>query len=81
MNESTAVKESVIPPHFTVAWQFIVGMLTNFGTVDTARMYETLTAILPGGGPIGQPELEAFMSKMAEEEKVEAVSGGWRLKK
>lgn len=57
-------------------WQFIVGMLTNQGSMPLQRIIMMLKIAVPGGFPFGNEELREFLAGMVAQGKLEIVSGG-----
>lgn len=60
--------------------QFVVGMLTNGGTMPLERI-SMMLGLVPGGFSWGQEELREFLSRMKSEGKVEYEGGSWRIPK
>lgn len=57
-------------------WQFIVGMLTNQGSMPLQQIVMMLKIAVPGGFPFSNEELREFLSGMVSKGKLEIVSGG-----
>ncbi|KAJ6017065.1 hypothetical protein N7451_000444 [Penicillium sp. IBT 35674x] len=57
-------------------WQFIVGMLTNQGSMPLQRIVMMLSIVVPGGFPFSHEELREFLAGMVSKGKLEIVSGG-----
>ncbi|KAJ6086137.1 hypothetical protein N7486_010418 [Penicillium sp. IBT 16267x] len=57
-------------------WQFIVGMLTNQGSMPLQRIVMMLSIVVPGGFPFSHEELREFLAGMVSRGKLEIVSGG-----
>jgi len=74
--------EETLPPNLMIASQFILGMLTNLGTMDTGRIMMMLGMMVPGGVTFGEGELKDLLGRMERDGKVEAVQGGsWKIRK
>lgn len=57
-------------------WQFIVGMLTNQGSMPLQRIVMMLKIVVPGGFPFSNEELREFLAGMVAQGKLEIISGG-----
>lgn len=57
-------------------WQFIVGMLTNQGSMPLQQIVMMLKIAVPGGFPFSNEELREFLAGMVAKGKLEIVSGG-----
>ncbi|KAK6539685.1 hypothetical protein TWF694_009889 [Orbilia ellipsospora] len=70
-------------PRFTMAWNYIAGMLTNQGPLTTDRIYGTLSLFLipMGGLKFDAAELDHFMMKMEENGRVDKTPAGWKMRK
>ncbi|KAK6361337.1 hypothetical protein TWF730_005071 [Orbilia blumenaviensis] len=70
-------------PRFTMAWNYIAGMLTNQGPLTTDRVFATLSLFLipMGGLQFDAAELDHFMMKMEENGRVDKTPSGWKMRK
>ncbi|KAF3921882.1 hypothetical protein ABW20_dc0100053 [Dactylellina cionopaga] len=68
---------------FTMAWNYIAGMLTNQGPMTTDRIYSTLSLFLipMGGLQFDAAELDQFMMKMDEHSRVDKTPAGWKMRR
>ncbi|ODQ64820.1 hypothetical protein NADFUDRAFT_83685 [Nadsonia fulvescens var. elongata DSM 6958] len=66
-----------------VYWSYIVGMLTNLGSMPLDRIQSFLRMLVPQDNPYtrSQDELQLFLDLMVEEEQLEVSGDGYRLKK
>ncbi|CDK28875.1 unnamed protein product [Kuraishia capsulata CBS 1993] len=63
---------------------FILGMLTNLGATPIPKMHSFLQMLVPKDNPYTatQSQLEAYLSTLVDEDKLELVNGGsYKLKK
>ncbi|KAF2156980.1 hypothetical protein K461DRAFT_289339 [Myriangium duriaei CBS 260.36] len=60
---------------------FIVGMLTNGGAMDAARVAMMLKMVVPGGFNFGEEEVTWLLQGMESEGKVERRGDTWAIKK
>lgn len=58
--------------------QFIVGMLTNQGTMPAARIKQLLGVFVPSGFPHAEEVLVDFLEQMAEENLIRRQGDNWR---
>ncbi|KAJ6261048.1 hypothetical protein Dda_3713 [Drechslerella dactyloides] len=70
-------------PRFTMAWNYISGMLTNQGPMTTDRIFNTLSLFLipMGGLQFDAVELDQFMMKMEENGRVDKTPAGWKMRR
>ncbi|EWC46763.1 hypothetical protein DRE_04008 [Drechslerella stenobrocha 248] len=70
-------------PRFTMAWNYIAGMLTNQGPMTTDRIFNTLSLFLipMGGLQFDAAELDQFMMKMEENGRIDKTPAGWKMRK
>jgi len=52
-------------------WQYIVGMLTNQGSMPVQQMVMMLNIVVAGGFSHSNEELRAFLARKVEEGKLE----------
>jgi len=66
-----------------IYWSYIVGMLTNLGSLPAERIQQMLILFVQGPNKYDKSveELRAFLAVMIREEKVELVGGTYQLKK
>ena len=64
-----------------VFWQYIVGMLTNQGTMPLPRIVMMLKFAVPGGFPYGNEELKEFLAKQVKEGRLEMAGGNYKIVK
>lgn len=62
-------------------WSYIVGMLTNLGTMPVERIHSFLKMLVPKDNPYtkSQDELEQYLNAMVVEEKLEFTGDGFKL--
>ncbi|EPX74508.1 anaphase-promoting complex subunit Apc2 [Schizosaccharomyces octosporus yFS286] len=65
-----------------VYWSFVVGMLTNLGSLELERIHNMLTMFIPppDGYNRTQNELREFLALMVKEDKLEFTGGAYKLK-
>lgn len=63
-----------------VYWSFVVGMLTNLGTLPLERIQGMLKMFVPTGYNRSEEQLKEFLTMMVDEEKLEFTSGAYKLK-
>ncbi|EPY54127.1 anaphase-promoting complex subunit Apc2 [Schizosaccharomyces cryophilus OY26] len=65
-----------------VYWSFVVGMLTNLGSLELERIHNMLTMFIPppNGYNRTQNELREFLALMVKEDKLEFTGGAYKLK-
>ncbi|KAL9604611.1 MAG: hypothetical protein Q9219_000331 [cf. Caloplaca sp. 3 TL-2023] len=73
-------EEEIMREKMEVFWQFVVGMLTNQGSMPLARIVMMLKVVVPGGFPFGNEELKSFLEGRVKEGKLEVVGGSYRIK-
>lgn len=82
--ESTAgaieTKEEGEAEEMRVYWSFVVGMLTNLGSLPLERVQGMLKTFVPTGYNKTQEQLHDFLQLMIEEEALEFIGGMYRLK-
>ncbi|WCJ22207.1 Anaphase-promoting complex subunit 2 [Euphorbia peplus] len=80
---SVASVEDQIRKEMTVYEKFILGMLTNFGSMALDRIHNTLKMFCVADPPYDKSlqQLQSFLSGLASEEKLELVNGMYCLKK
>ncbi|XP_011017582.1 PREDICTED: anaphase-promoting complex subunit 2 isoform X4 [Populus euphratica] len=83
-----AVKDMVFPPWIRVGGlispkKFIMGMLTNFGSMALDRIHNTLKMFCVADPPYDKSlqQLQSFLSGLVSEEKLELRDGMYFLKK
>ena len=71
---ATAVKsqEDVLLENMSLYSQFVVGMLTNHGSMPLAKIVMMLKMVVPGGFPFGPDEIKLLLQRLADEGKVVA---------
>ena len=74
-------EEDIAEEKMQIYWQFIVGMLTNQGTMALPRIVMMLKLAMAGGFPYTNEELRTFLSKRVEDGKLELVGGNYKLVK
>lgn len=57
-------------------WKFIVGMLTNQGSMPLNQIIMMLKIVVPGGFPFSNDELRDFLGRMVSRGKLEYARGG-----
>ncbi|KAI5306860.1 hypothetical protein KEM56_006720 [Ascosphaera pollenicola] len=57
-------------------WKFIVGMLTNQGSMPLNQIIMMLKIVVPGGFPFSNDELRDFLGKMVSQGNLEIGRGG-----
>lgn len=60
---------------------FMIGMLTNGGTMDAARVTMMMKLVVPGGYAFGEEETKWVLAGLVEQEKVVQAGGGFAIKK
>ncbi|KDP41230.1 hypothetical protein JCGZ_15637 [Jatropha curcas] len=80
---SVASVEDQIRKEMTVYEKFIMGMLTNFGSVALDRIHNTLKMFCVADPPYDKSlqQLQSFLSGLVSEEKLELRDGMYVLKK
>ena len=73
-------EEEIMKEKMEVFWQFVVGMLTNQGSMPLAKIVMMLKVVVPGGFPFGNEELKQFLEGKVREGKLEVVGGMYRMK-
>ncbi|XP_015895049.3 anaphase-promoting complex subunit 2 [Ziziphus jujuba] len=81
--QSTASVEDQLRKEMTVYEKFIVGMLTNFGSMALDRIHNTLKMFCIADPPYDKTiqQLQSFLSGLVSEEKLELRDGMYFLKK
>ncbi|XP_065860476.1 anaphase-promoting complex subunit 2 [Euphorbia lathyris] len=80
---SVASVEDQLRKEMTVYEKFILGMLTNFGSMALDRIHNTLKMFCVADPPYDKSlqQLQSFLSGLASEEKLELRNGMYCLKK
>lgn len=92
IDEADSEDEDIAMPSATPApftddmdryWQYIQGMMTNLGAMSAARIQTTLTMFLqaPNKYTKSQPELERYLERMVDADKLaKTAAGEYQLK-
>nr|DAD21287.1 TPA_asm: hypothetical protein HUJ06_022750 [Nelumbo nucifera] len=82
-DRSVASVEEQILKEMTVYEKFIMGMLTNFGSMALDRIHNTLKMFCVADPPYDKSlqQLQSFLSSLVSEEKLELRDGMYFLKK
>ncbi|XP_061985635.1 anaphase-promoting complex subunit 2-like isoform X2 [Populus nigra] len=80
---SVASVEDQIRKEMTIYEKFIMGMLTNFGSMALDRIHNTLKMFCVADPPYDKSlqQLQSFLSGLVSEEKLELRDGMYFLKK
>ncbi|KAJ5908875.1 hypothetical protein N7495_001557 [Penicillium taxi] len=68
--------EAAATEKMNLYWQFIVGMLTNQGSMPLERIVMMLKIVVPGGFPFSNEELQEFLAGMVSRGKLTMGAGG-----
>lgn len=81
LGESSSSKKAA--EEMMVYWQYIVGMLTNLGSLPADKIHSFLVMFVPKDDPYvkTKQELEQFLHHMVDEEKLVESEGNFSLKK
>ena len=79
---SSAVKsqEDLLLENMTLYSQFVIGMLTNQGSMPPAKIVMMLKMFVPGGFPYGSDEIKALLQRLADEGKLVNSGGIYSVK-
>ena len=79
---SSAVKsqEDLLLENMTLYSQFVLGMLTNQGSMPPAKIVMMLKMFVPGGFPYGPDEIKALLQRLADEGKLVNSGGIYSVK-
>lgn len=79
---SSAVKsqEDLLLENMTLYSQFVLGMLTNQGSMPPAKIVMMLKMFVPGGFPYGPDEIKALLQRLADEGKLVNSGGIYSIK-
>ena len=71
-------------PHFQVFWSYIVGMLTNLGSLPLERIHSMLKMFAmqgPSGSELTEHELRQFLDRKVREQLLVYAAGVYRVPK
>ena len=74
-------EEDIAEEKMTIFWQFIVGMLTNQGSMPLQRIVMMLKLAVPGGFSYSNEDLRTFLGRRVDDGRLELVGGNYRLVK
>lgn len=78
-NEATVEEEGTLSATLKSIWPFLQGMLTNLGSLKSAKIHSFLKVALPkeiGYTMVTQSQLEAYLNTLVEEEKLACTTNG-----
>ena len=78
--------EAQLEQEMRVYEQYVVGMLTNLGTLPLGRIHNMLRMFVPAQGADrgydrSEPELQRFLNRLVEDGKLEMSQGQYKIKK
>lgn len=72
-------EEEMLSEKMEVFWQYVMGMLTNQGSMKLERIVMMLKMVVPGGFPFGNEEMRAFLGGKVREGRLEVGGGGYKV--